>query len=71
MKTEELSNTKTHRKIWKKLLLAISLFIVVILVLLFFAAPAFVSSATGRQLILGIVNKSIPGRADFSDLSVG
>ncbi len=71
MKTQELSNTKPHRNIRKKLLFGIFIFIAVILVLLFFAAPAFVSSATGRQLILGIVNKSIPGRADFSDLSVG
>jgi hypothetical protein len=71
MKTQELSNIKPHRNIRKKILLAISIVIAVFLVLLLFGAPAFVSSGTGKQLILGIVNKSVPGKTDFSDLSVG
>lgn len=45
--------------------------IVVLILLVFLLAPVAASSNKGRQLILSLINKSIPGHADFSDLSIG
>jgi hypothetical protein len=71
METKENSNIKKHKRLWTKLALIVSILVVLILILILFIVPAYISSASGRSMILGIVNKSVPGHADFSNLTVG
>jgi len=42
-----------------------------LILLLFFAVPVYVSSQSGRQMILRKVNKAVSGRTDFASLSMG
>ena len=58
---------KTGTRIFK---LALAL-IVVLIVLMLLLVPVFVSSKKGGQIILAKINDSIPGRANFADLSMG
>jgi hypothetical protein len=75
METKEHSKNRQHKskkskklKIFGIVLCAIVIFS---LLLIIFVVPAYISSGSGRNLILAVVNKSIPGRANFSGLSVG
>lgn len=55
------------RIVWKLM----PLIVVVLLLLIFLLIPVYISSGSGRQLILSKINRAVPGKADFSDLSMG
>jgi len=48
----------------------VSAFIVVLIVLVVFLVPAFVSSEKGRNFILAKINNSLDGKTDFAGLSM-
>jgi len=61
-----MRKTKTKKRILR---LVLVLFAILILLVLFLV-PAFVSSEKGRKIILAKINRSIDGEADFSSLSM-
>lgn len=62
-----VAKRKTARRIVQLLLVIAAVLIVSVLFLL----PVLLSSEAGRKVILARINKSIPGRTDFADLSIG
>ncbi len=58
---------RSARTFWK----LIPLIVAALLLLIFLLIPVYLSSGSGRRLILAKINRAIPGRADFSDLSMG
>ena len=71
MRTGKESERKVKRKTGTKIvgwLLVSAFFAIVLLVLL---APVLASSGSGRRIVLAKINKSVAGRTDFADLSVG
>ncbi len=67
----ETGPTTERKKRSRKKVLALVLAAAVILILLVvFVIPAFVSSESGRNMILAKINDSVEGRADFGDLSM-
>lgn len=58
---------KRTRKKALKLILAV---IVILILLAFFAVPAFVSSSKGQKIILAKINDSLNGHTDFASLSM-
>ena len=71
MNTEKTSQPKRRRKTGRRVIQIILALIVILIVFAFLLAPVFISSEKGRQIILSQINKSIKGRADFNDLSMG
>ena len=71
MQIQKSSTNKKQRKIGKRILKVASVFIVVLIVLVVFLIPVFVSSANGRNFILAKINNSIDGKTDFAGLSMG
>lgn len=70
MRVEKDSKAGRGKKSRKRILkLALALLAVLIL-LVVFLVPAFVSSKKGRKIILAKINDSIDGEADFSSLSM-
>ncbi|MHC4396518.1 MAG: YhdP family protein [Planctomycetota bacterium] len=70
MQTKKDSKTKPGKKSTKKILTLSLAFLAVLILLLFFLTPVFVSSGKGRRLILAKINNSIDGRADFAALTM-
>jgi len=69
---EGKNRKKEHsRRNTKKLILWIVSVLVIVVVLLLLLIPAFLSSEKGRRIILSKVNRSIDGKIDFSNLSIG
>jgi hypothetical protein len=71
MRDEKNNKTKTYKGTAIKLIKWCLPIVAVLIVLIFLLTPVFVSSETCRKFILSEVNKSINGRADFADLSMG
>lgn len=71
MKTTENTrarpNSRSARVFWKLM----PLIVVTLLLLIFLMIPVYLSSGSGHRLILSKINQAVPGRADFSDLSMG
>ena len=66
MGAEKGFKAKPQRKAKTRILKLILAIAVVLVVLVVFVVPWFVSSETGRKIILGKINSSIDGEADFS-----
>jgi len=66
MKAEK-SNQTYHKKRFLKWLLAA---VVVLIAVILFGVPAFISSSKGKKLILDKINNSVAGQVDFADLSM-
>ena len=70
MGAEKGFKAKPQRKAKTRILKLILAIAVVLVVLVVFLVPWFVSSETGRKIILGKINRSIDGEADFAGLSM-
>jgi len=71
MKTEETNEVRPKKKTVTRILKWVLILLPVLIVLMFLLAPVLVSSESGRKIILGKINASTGGRADFADLSMG
>ena len=71
MQAEKRLESKQPKKTVKRILKFASVFIIILIVLVVFLIPVFVSSAKGRDFILGKINNSIDGKTDFAGLSMG
>jgi hypothetical protein len=71
MRTDKNSKVAPRRKTIRRVLAVALPLLAVLIVLVVLLAPVFISSAEGRRLILAKINGSIPGKADFADLSMG
>ena len=70
MQTNKEVKTKGGGKAIRKRLMLSLAFLAILLLLLFFLTPVFVSSGKGHRLILAKINDSIDGRTDFGALSM-
>jgi len=71
MQTEKIPKSKPPKKTGRKILEWFLAIVATLIVLVFLLTPAFVSSEKCRRIILAKINKSIEGRTDFADLSMG
>jgi len=71
MQTKKSVQNKQPKKTGKRILKYVSAIIIVLIVLVVFLIPVFVSSAKGRNFILAKINNSIDGKTDFAGLSMG
>ena len=71
MQNKKSVQNKQPKKTGKRILKYVSAFIIVLIVLVVFLIPVFVSSAKGRNFILAKINNSIDGKTDFAGLSMG
>jgi len=70
MQTKKEGKPKSGGKtIRKRLMLSLG-FLAILILLVFFLTPVFVSSGKGHRLILAKINNSIDGRTDFAALSM-
>ncbi len=70
MGAEESSKAKPRRKTKVRILRWVLAVAVVLIALVVFFVPAFVSSEKGRKIILAKINDSIDGEIDFGNLSM-
>jgi hypothetical protein len=70
MEAKNEPKTRSKKKSRKKIYIGLSVFVLVLVLIVLLVVPGFISSEKGRQLILSKVNNSIPGKADFGDLSM-
>jgi len=71
MQTKKSAKSKQLKKTGKRTLRFVSAFIVILILLVVFLVPVFISSAKGRNFILARINNSIDGKTDFATLSMG
>ena len=71
MATKKDSELKPRKRTVTKLLKVVLPLLLLLIVLLVLLAPVLISSDKARQIILAKVNSSVPGKADFADLSMG
>jgi hypothetical protein len=72
MQTENNSQKKVSPKVsLKKVFLWMLFFLCMFFLILFFAVPAYLSSDSGKNLILARINSSIDGKVDIDSLSMG
>ncbi len=71
MRDKENLKTKPERKSTVRVLKWVLVLAAVLIVLVFLLLPVLLSSEAARKVILARINKSIPGRTDFADLSIG
>lgn len=71
MQAKRNLKSKPQRKKKKTVLKFVSASIIVLIVLVVFLVPAFVSSEKGRKIILAKINALLDGKADFARLSMG
>jgi len=71
MQTKKSLKDMPQKKNKKRMLKFVPVFIVVLIALVVFLIPVFVSSAKGRNFILAKINNSIDGKTDFAGLSMG
>ncbi|MGB2807119.1 MAG: hypothetical protein WBC22_05240 [Sedimentisphaerales bacterium] len=71
MQTQKSLRDMPPKKNKKRMLKFVPLFIVVLIALVVFLIPVFVSSTKGRNFILAKINNSIDGKTDFAGLSMG
>ncbi len=71
MGSEKITGTRPRKKSAKRILsLGLGL-VILLLILLFLLTPVFISSQSGRRMILAKINSSVTGQANFADLSMG
>ncbi len=66
----ENKTTSPGKKTGKKKLLVLAIIIITIPLLLFFLTPVYLSSQSGKNLIVNNINKSIDGIVGIDDLSI-
>jgi hypothetical protein len=71
MQNEKIPKSKPPKKTGRKILKWLLAIVAILIVLVFLLTPAFISSEKCRRIILAKINKSIEGRTDFADLSMG
>ncbi len=71
MQNEKIPKSKPPKKTGRKILKWLLVIVATLIVLVFLLTPAFISSEKCRRIILAKINKSIEGRTDFADLSMG
>jgi len=71
MREEDKTKFKPRKKTGRRLLKLALALIVILIALVLFAVPAFISSSKCRRIILAKINNSVGGKADFADLSMG
>ena len=71
MQTEKIPKSKPPKKTGRKILKWLLAIVAILIVLVFLLTPVFVSSEKCRRIILSKINKSVEGRTDFADLSMG
>ena len=71
MCTEKEKPNPPRSKLRKIIVTSIVAIIVILILTVLFAVPAFVSSEKCRQLILTKVNDGLDGQFDFADISMG
>lgn len=71
MQLDRISNVKPRKRTVTRMLKLAPAIIVILIVLLVLLVPAFISSESGRRMILARINGAISGKADFADLSMG
>ncbi len=71
MQTEANRIAVPKRKTAKRIVQLLLVIAAVLIVSVFFLLPVLLSSEAGRKVILARINKFIPGRTDFTDLSIG
>jgi len=71
MEDETTTKIKPRKKSVKRVLLLVLGLAVLLIVVLFLLAPVFISSQSGRRMILARINSSVTGETDFADLSMG
>jgi len=70
MQAEKKSRTSPKKKTKTAIFLTVLAFVSILILSVIFVVPAFVSSKTGREIILTEINNSIDGRIDFAALSM-
>jgi hypothetical protein len=70
MQREKDTKAERKKKAKRRILRWVLVPVVVLIVLVVFLVPAFVSSETGRKIILAKINDSIDGQVDFGSLSM-
>jgi hypothetical protein len=72
MQTENNTQKKVGSKISaKKIFLWMLFFLCIFFLILFFAVPMYLSSESGKNLIVGKINSSIDGKVQIGNLSMG
>ncbi|MBN2180896.1 MAG: hypothetical protein JW715_03195 [Sedimentisphaerales bacterium] len=71
MESAKKSQTKRKKKTGRRIIQIAAALVVILILFVLLAVPALISSEKGRQIILAKINKSIDGKTDFSDLSMG
>jgi hypothetical protein len=71
MEGKESKKARPRRKTLRRIIQIILGLFVILLLFIVFAVPAILSSGPVRQIILSKINDSVPGKTDFSGLSVG
>ena len=72
MQTENNSQEKVGSKISvKKIFLWMLFFLCIFFLILFFAVPVYLSSESGKNLIIGKINSSIDGKVRIENFSMG
>ena len=70
MRLEKDTKAKRRKKSKTRILKWVLALVVILIVLMVFLVPAFVSSEKGRKIILAKINNSIDGKVDFAGLSM-
>ena len=71
MGDEKITKTRPRKKSAKRILTLSLGLAIILIILLFLLAPVFISSQSGRRMILAKINSSVAGQANFTDLSMG
>lgn len=70
MRLEKDTKAERRKKSKTRILKGVLALVVILIVLMVFLVPAFVSSEKGRKIILAKINNSIDGKVDFAGLSM-
>ncbi|MHC4364147.1 MAG: YhdP family protein [Planctomycetota bacterium] len=70
MTAEKKPKAQFPKKSGRKVLIWALALVALLVVLVLFLVPGFVSSERGRKMILARINESVDGKADFADLSM-
>ncbi len=71
MQMEKPNETEPRKKTKPKVIKLLAAFLIVLILLAVFLVPAYISSESARKMILTRINRSVDGKADFANLSMG
>lgn len=67
----QMSSERPLAAVKTKILLSLSAVLLILILLIFFLVPAYISSQAGRKMILSKINNSVDGQTNFASLSMG